>query len=290
MALGGSLNYADADLDGSADGLTRAALIERVEQLENLETLTGAICNGWYADNWIPVVQGEHLFKVRARQVIFATGSLEQPVVFRNNDLPGIMMSSAAMRLVRLYGVQPGRQGVVVCGSWEGYRAALMLARAGVGISGLVDFRARPDDGHALIDQVQSAGIPIWFEHGVDQAIASVDQNHVAGLDVGPLQAGQVARDRVTRLTCDFVAMAGGYVPTYQLACQAGGRLLYDDAQAAFAIAGLPDDCWLAGSVNGVWHQGPVPGRRRPGWQGCAAGAGHDRVQAASRFQKQVKV
>ena len=78
---------------------TRAALIERVEQFENLETLTGAICNGWYADNWIPVVQGEHLFKVRARQVIFATGSLEQPVVFRNNDLPGIMMSSAAMRL-----------------------------------------------------------------------------------------------------------------------------------------------------------------------------------------------
>ncbi|MBT5463903.1 MAG: FAD-dependent oxidoreductase, partial [Gammaproteobacteria bacterium] len=145
VALGGSLNYADADAAGSADGLARAALIERVEQFENLETLTGAICNGWYADNWIPVVQGEHLFKVRARQVIFATGSLEQPVVFRNNDLPGIMMSSAAMRLVRLYGVQPGRQGVVVCGSWEGYRAALMLARAGVGISGLVDFRARPD-------------------------------------------------------------------------------------------------------------------------------------------------
>ena len=274
VALGGSLNYADADADatGSADGLTRAALIERVEQFENLETLTGAICNGWYADNWIPVVQGEHLFKVRARQVIFATGSLEQPVVFRNNDLPGIMMSSAAMRLVRLYGVQPGRQGVVVCGSWEGYRAALMLARAGVSVSGLIDFRARPDDGHALIDQVQSAGIPIWFEHGVDQAIASVDQNHVAGLDVGPLQAGQVARDRVTRLTCDFVAMAGGYVPTYQLACQAGGRLLYDDALAAFSIAGLPDDCWLAGSVNGVWHEGPT--------QADGIRAGKDALQA----------
>ena len=103
---------ADAEAAGSADALARAALIERVEQFENLETLTGAICNGWYADNWIPVVQGEHLFKVRARQVIFATGSLEQPVVFRNNDLPGIMMSSAAMRLIRLYGVQPGRQGV----------------------------------------------------------------------------------------------------------------------------------------------------------------------------------
>ena len=121
-------------------------------------------------------------------------------------------------------------------------------------------------------DQVQAAGIPIWFEHGVDQAIASVDQNHVAGLDIGPLQAGQVARDPVTRLPCDFVAMAGGYVPTYQLACQAGGRLLYDDAQAAFAIEGLPDDCWLAGSVNGVWHQGPV--------QADGVRAGKDALQA----------
>ena len=272
VALGGSLNYGDADLDETPDALPRDALIATVNQLENLEVLTGAICNGWYADNWIPVVQGEHLFKVRARQVIFATGSLEQPVVFRNNDLPGIMMSSAAMRLTQLYGVQPGRQGVVVCGSWEGYRAALALARAGVRVSGIVDFRARPDEGHVLVDQVQAAGIPIWFEHGVDQAIASVDQNHVAGLDIGPLQAGQVARDPVTRLPCDFVAMAGGYVPTYQLACQAGGRLLYDDAQAAFAIEGLPDDCWLAGSVNGVWHQGPV--------QADGVRAGKDALQA----------
>ncbi|MBT5052734.1 MAG: FAD-dependent oxidoreductase [Gammaproteobacteria bacterium] len=256
VVLGGSLNYTDPDLDESSDTVQRDALLAIVEQLENLEVLTSAMCNGWYADNWIPVVQGEHLLKVRAQQVIFATGSLEQPVVFRNNDLPGIMMSSAAMRLVQLYGVQPGQKGVVVCGNWEGYRAALMLAGAGVRISGLVDFRVRPDDGHDLIDALDLAGIPIWFEHGVDQAIASVDQNHVAGVDVGPLQAGQVLRDRVTRLTCDFVAMAGGYVPTYQLACQAGGRLLYDDALAAFSIAGLPEDCWLAGSVNGVWHQG----------------------------------
>ena len=118
--------------------MTRAALIERVEQFENLETLTGAICNGWYADNWIPVVQGEHLFKVRARQVIFATGSLEQPVVFRNNDLPGIMMSSAAMRLSSTLRRPAGPTGG--CGLWQ---LGGLSGGADVGARGGERFRSR---------------------------------------------------------------------------------------------------------------------------------------------------
>ncbi len=47
-------------------------------------------------------------------QIVLATGSFEQPLVFRNNDLPGIMFAAAAQRLMRLYGVRPGQRAVVV--------------------------------------------------------------------------------------------------------------------------------------------------------------------------------
>lgn len=253
VSLGGALNYGEFGDPSGPEASRRAELISAVNASKRIETLTGAICNGWFADNWIPVIQGHALIKVRARKVIFCTGSLEQPAIFRNNDLPGIFLSSAVLRLMHLYGVRPGRRGVIVSGNWEGYRTALALCRAGVGVVGIVDLRARPQAGHPLIDQVMQCGLPIWFEHGVDQAIASRDQNHVAAIDIGELDCGAVDRRSLSRLHCDFVVMAVGYVPTYQLAAQAGGKLSYDDAFAIFSIDQLPDNCLIAGSVNGFW-------------------------------------
>ena len=253
-ALGGSLNYAEFGDPSAPEGSRRETLISAVEASEYIETFTGAVCNGWFADNWVPVIQGKTLIKVRAQKVIFCTGSLEQPAIFRNNDLPGIFLSSAVLRLMHLYGVPPGHHGAIVCGNWEGYRAALALCRAGISVVGIVDFRPRPQAGHPLIDQVMDCGLPIWFEHGVDQAIASNDQNHVVGIDIGALDCGAVDRGNLSRLHCDFVVMAAGFVPTYQLAAQAGGRLTYDDASAVFSIDQLPDNCGLGGSVNGFWN------------------------------------
>ena len=56
-----------------------------------------------------PVWQGDTLHQVRARRLVFATGAIEQPLVFAGNDLPGVMLAGGARRLVALYGVAPGR-------------------------------------------------------------------------------------------------------------------------------------------------------------------------------------
>ena len=94
---------------------------------QHVTVLTGASCDGLFADNWLSIVQGRRLYKLRANRVVMATGALEQPVVFRNNDLPGVMHGSAAQRLIRLYGVRPGTRAVVLTANDDGYGVALDL-------------------------------------------------------------------------------------------------------------------------------------------------------------------
>ena len=79
----------------------------------------------------LSIVQANRFYKLRAKAVVMATGSLEQPAVFRNNDLPGVMMGSAAQRLIRLYGVRPGRRAVVIAANDDAYGVALDLGDAG---------------------------------------------------------------------------------------------------------------------------------------------------------------
>ena len=104
--------------------------------------LSEAICTGLFADNWLPVIKGNRLYKLRAKSVVVATGSIEQPSVFRNNDLPGVMFASAAQRLIRLYGVKPGNRAVVLAANDDGYGAALDMLDAGVAVAAMVDLRA----------------------------------------------------------------------------------------------------------------------------------------------------
>lgn len=125
--LGGSLTYARFDIEGNRAETLRRELLAAVEQHANIHILTEATCNAWFTDNYLPVIQGKRLYKVRARQCLVCSGAFDQPVVFRNNDLPGVMLTSAAQRLMKLYAVKPGNRAVVLTGNDDGYLAALDL-------------------------------------------------------------------------------------------------------------------------------------------------------------------
>src|SRR5690606_4033130 len=92
----------------------RKELLAAVQAKSNIRVLSDAMCSGLFADNWLPVIRGNRLHKLRATSVVIATGTIEQPAVFRNNDLPGVMFADAAQRLIRLYGVKPGNRAVVL--------------------------------------------------------------------------------------------------------------------------------------------------------------------------------
>ncbi|WPK02463.1 2Fe-2S iron-sulfur cluster-binding protein [Pseudomonas putida] len=248
--LGGSLTYARFDVENNRADSLRRELINAVEGHANIQVLKKATCNAWFTDNYLPVIQGKRMYKVRATQCLIASGSFDQPVIFRNNDLPGVMLSSAAQRLMKLYAVKPGKRAVVLTGNDDGYYAALDLHEQGVQVAALVDMRTNPAD-RALLIALEKRGIPCHLNSTVFEALHEKGMRHVSGVDIRKITGlGQVANSSL-HLDCDLLCMSGGYMPVYQLLCQAGGKLSYDDQLAEFTLSGLPKNLSVAGSAHG---------------------------------------
>jgi sarcosine oxidase, subunit alpha len=243
---GGALTYARFGVEaGEADGVLKT-LQSRVAELPNIQVMTEATCNGWFADNFIPVLQGNRLYRVRAGQVIVAAGSHEQPLVFRNNDLPGIMLSSAAQRLLRHYAIRPGRQAVVVAGNRDGYLAALDLIDAGVKVVAVL-VPAAAADCTPITERLTAMGVPVIRDATVIEAHGTGGNRHIRAVTCSTPQHGRKT------IGCDHLVVAVGYTPCYQLALNAGAKLGYDDNRRQFKLDNLPRDFHLAGSAAGLF-------------------------------------
>jgi len=250
--LGGSLGYARFDVDGVRSLALVSRLARRVASTPNIRVMTDATCTGMFADNWLAIVSGSRLYKARAKAVVVATGSLEQPAVFRNNDLPGTMLGSAAQRLIGLYGVRPGRDAVVLTANADGYGVALDLADAGVNVKAVLDLRAEPRSS-ALIRAVTSRYIRVLPGHTVAEAFADSSRQHLAGV----VASAVVGRGRFAAagetIACDLLCLSVGYTPTGHLLHHAGARFVYDPSINMFQPNWLPAHLFAAGSVNGTY-------------------------------------
>ncbi|MGY0399413.1 MAG: 2Fe-2S iron-sulfur cluster-binding protein [Ostreibacterium sp.] len=253
--LGGSLNYARIDIEGVEATQLLEKMRAEIAANDNITVMTDAICNGWFSDNWLPIIQGQRLFKVRAKQVLMCVGVMEQQAVFRNNDLPGVMMGSAAQRLIRLYGVRPGQRAVVLAGNNEGYAVALDLLDAEVDVAAIIELREQPiyDD---VANAVLQRGVKVHRKTAVYQAIKK--SNCLAAVEVRKILSQGKCDASGETISCDLLCMSVGFTPTYQLVCQAGGQLNYDDDSAIFSLNNLPENFYIAGSVNGYWQSDAV--------------------------------
>ncbi|MGE8326915.1 2Fe-2S iron-sulfur cluster-binding protein [Pseudomonas urmiensis] len=248
--LGGSLTYARFDIAGTRAASLRQELLSAIDRHPNIQVLLQATCNGWFTDNYLPVIQHKRMYKVRATRCLVAAGSFDQPVVFRNNDLPGVMLTSAAQRLMKLYAVKPGQRAVILTGHDDGYLAALDLQEQGVAVAAVVDMRAAPADA-ALAAELKRRDIPMHLGSTVYEALHEAGMRHVNGVDIRPITGQGKVGPHGLRVACDLLCMSAGYMPVYQLLCQAGGKLAYDVNRDEFTISQLPAGLDIAGSVNG---------------------------------------
>ncbi len=245
--LGGALNYQRLDIDRDWGGALCDRLVSELAAYPNVEIMTEAVATALYSDGWVSVVRGNRLFKIRAGAVIVATGAIEQPAVFRNNDRPGVLLATGASRLMRLYGVRPGRSGVVLTANDAGYGFALDCLDAGIEVAAVVDMRSEPRG--SLHAAVVARGVNVRAGEGIAEVSG---RDRVSGVETARLTGkGKWERGGVS-LTCDFVAMSVGHTPNGSLIWQAGGAFAYDNALAIHLISQLPDKVFAAGSVNGV--------------------------------------
>jgi len=260
--LGGALNYARFQREPDEIRALRDDLVREATRNESIRILNGASCSGWFADNWLSINATRRLYKLRAKHVIGCTGSVEQPMVFRNNDLPGVLPASAAQRLLRLYAVRPGQKAVVATANAEGYDLAVDLQTAGVSVEAIVDLRSQPPK-----PTVSVAGISVYQGFTVTEAVAGKGLRGITAAIVNELlPSGEAAEEGLT-LECDLLVTSIGYAPLGQLACHAGGQLEYDDAVNSFVVNMDRRGASMAGSVRHRYALDAVLA------DGCAAGA-----------------
>jgi sarcosine oxidase subunit alpha len=279
--LGGSLNYARFDESGEAACKADGALLNAVNAAANIRVMTDAVVSGLFADNWIPIIRGNRFYKLRAKAVVVATGSIEQPAVFRNNDLPGIMMGSAAQRLIHFYGVRPGSKAVILTANDDGYAQALDLLSIGSSVAAILDLRSDPPVT-ALTGAVRKHGVPVHTGCAIAEAYAE-GREHVTGVAVSAIAGEGRLGDPVAGYDCDLVLMSVGYSPAAHLLLQAGAKFSYDTTGNMFMPREIPVGIFAAGSVAGTFRLDAVQaGGAQAGWAAAQhAGLGVGAAPAA---------
>jgi sarcosine oxidase subunit alpha len=264
--LGGSLLYGRGGADRGVQENLRTELVRRAKATANLTILTGTTVSGLFSDNWVAAISDRRLYKIRAREVVLATGAFAQPLVFPDNDRPGIMFADAAQRLMRLYGVVPGKRAVVATSNRFGYEAALDLMDAGVDVALVVDL------GSARNDAAEAAVVKRGVRVLRGATLAGAKGRHcVERVAVASIVSDGVAGPVKEWVDCDLVVMSVGYSPQLNLACHAGARAVYDPAIAMHRAESLPAGVTLAGAVAGVWNDGAARSSARS--VGAAASA-----------------
>lgn len=248
---GGSAAY---QRSGKIDSYAQInALLHSVVKHPRIRLFTSTVAAAYYADHWIPLVDEQKMTKMRANSVVVATGAFEQPAVFHNNDLPGVMLASAVQRLIYRYAVKPMQNAVVLAANADGYRAALDLIAQGVNIAAVVDIRSNHQQ-LALAAKVKSCGINIFHAHCILEAEATADGNSVAAAVICPFDAdGKADTASTLRIPCDGIVMSVGWAPTANLLYQAGTRMRFAEDVQQFVPEQLPHGVFACGRVNGVY-------------------------------------
>ncbi len=166
------------------------------------------------------------LWRIRAKQIITATGSIERPVSFPNNDIPGVMLASAVRDYAVKFGVATGHKIAVYTNNDDAYRTAINLNEVGVEVPVIVD--ARVSGGGALAERAKALGIRV--ENG--KAISKVfGKKRVEAIRICEHKDSGKGNEKIE---CDCIAMSGGWSPVVHLFSHCGGKLKWDEKLALF--------------------------------------------------------
>lgn len=210
-----------------------AHAVAELDALADVVRLREASATGYYDQNFVTVLERrpdkawvrERLWKVRARRVILASGAIERPITFADNDRPGIMLTSAASNYCLRYGVRPGQRAVVFTNNNGSYQHAIELLDSGVDVAAIVDLRAQPDAN--IAEELATRGVDVLHESHIAKVIGS---RTVAAVEV----AGSGKNGQRRKINCDLLLVSGGWNPSVHLHSQSGAKPDYHSGLATF--------------------------------------------------------
>jgi sarcosine oxidase subunit alpha len=287
--FGGSLQGLEATMDGQPAREWVAGMIQRLKALPTVTLLPRTTVSGYYDGNslvaferltdHLPLAEKlgrkrQRLWKIEAARVVLATGAIERPMVFPDNDRPGIMALAAMRRYLCQYGVAAGRRVAVFANNDGAYGDAAYLAAAGIEVAALIDSRGEP--GAAVRALAEEAGIKVISGAAITRVygvkvIRAID---VEGLDGGSRQ----------RIACDAIGHSGGWNPAVHLFCQSDGKLVFNEKLASFVPGKAHRALQSAGAAAGDLGLAACLGGGLAAGQAAVKALGRDPVKLVPPF------
>ena len=263
--LGGSTIYQNSEhfkINNQTSSSWLDKEINEIKKIENLEIKIRTSVAAFHGYNFLlarenltdhlPLEQRnnkirQRLLKIRAKKVITATGSLERPLIFDNNDRPGILLSSAIEKYANLFGVACGEKNVLFTNNDSAYESAISLIQKGINIEAIIDNREEIDSN--LIKETEKNKIKIFKGYTVVDTFGYKRINKISIMQLS--KDGQKVIGTKKTILCDCLGISGGWTPAVHLFTQSGGKLKFRDEDQVFIPDVYPSDQISIGSCNG---------------------------------------
>ena len=263
--IGGSTLYQNSDhfkINNQNSGSWLEKEINEIKKFKNLDIKTRTSVAAYHGYNFLlarenltdhlPIEQRNgktrhKLLKIRAKKVISATGSIERPMIFDNNDRPGILLSSAIKRYIDFFGVSCGEKIILFTNNDSAYETAISLIQKGITIGAIIDNREKIES--KLVYEVEKNNTKIYKGYTIVNTSGYKRINKISIMRLS--KDGQKVIGSKTNLSCDCLGVSGGWTPAVHLFTQSGGKLKFRDEDQTFIPNIYPSDQLSIGSCNG---------------------------------------
>jgi len=261
--FGGSLLASKQTIDGRIATAWIASLVAELAAYKNVQLLPRSTVFGYYDHNFLTILERrtdhlalsapsgtrQRIHRVRAAQVVLATGAFERPLVFAHNDIPGVMLASSVSTYVNRYGVAPGNKLVVFTTNDNAYQTALDWHQTGRQVVAVVDSRTNPSG--EIVDAVKALGIEVLAGHGLIEARG---KKRVKAALVAPInESGTQVVGAVRYLDSDLIACSGGWSPAIHLSSHTGAKPVWDPNIVGFRPGASKQQERSAGACRGTF-------------------------------------
>jgi len=257
---GGSIlssNNHDNKISDKSQTEWKNKILDELNKLNNVRIITNTTLFAYMHYNYLLAIQDlqpnkgtdkankirQIVWKIRAKKVILATGSIERPLTFNNNDRPGIMLANSVSKYLNGYGINLGKQIVIFTNNDSAYQTAIDCHYQNVNVVAVIDVRNNLEGELPL--KVKQLGIKIYT--------GSIISNTSGRKKLKTVQIKKINQKNIEILNCDLLCISGGWSPTVHLFTQSRGKLKFREEDSCFIPYQAHQDTLSIGSCNGVF-------------------------------------
>ena len=259
--FGGTLLTSEVNIGNQSGKEWADGIISELKEMPNVVVRNRSQVFGYYDHNMLVMSEriSDHLPKtkqyhpkqrlwyIRAKEVLISSGSIERPLVFGNNDTPGVMLSSAAKEYLKVYGVLVGKKPLVFTNNDSGYETAIEFKKNGINP---VILDTRKDPQSEIIDEAKSLDINIKNSYVV---VAAQGYKKVKSADIAKISDDKTKLGTIENIGCDCICVSGFWTPTIHLASQSGNKTQFNEKIDAFIPGVSKQNEKTLGAANGIY-------------------------------------